>query len=79
MAVGYVSLELRRAIRREKFGSYKYRGIAETMGVILQESTYEKQGLPFIAVHGLFIAVAFPIVMHRLQECGLQCCSMGAH
>lgn len=42
MAVGYISLELRRAIRREKFGSYKYRGIAETMGVILQESTYEK-------------------------------------
>lgn len=42
MAVGYVSLELRREIRREKFGSYKYRGIAETMGVILQESTFEK-------------------------------------
>ena len=25
-AVGYVSLELRRETRREKFGSYKYRG-----------------------------------------------------
>ena len=36
MAVGFVSLELRREIRREKLRSFKYRGIAETVGVILQ-------------------------------------------
>ena len=41
-------------------------------------SSCSEQGLPFVLVCGLLIAVAYLVAEHRLQTCGLSGCSLEA-